>query len=335
MNIVVLGAGAWGTAMAMHLQRIGHTVTLVTHRTEHAIQMLEDRQNSRYLLGHFFNPSMQIHSELKPTLLEAEILMMAVPSHALREQCNRVSKDIREAKNLRIILSLCKGLELGTLKRPSEIMSEILPNVRCGALTGPTFAGEVAEGKPTALVLATNSESSEDEYFQKGINNTSLRVYRITDLTGAELGGCLKNVYAIGSGICQGLGIGDNANAALITRSMNEMVAIGVSLGGKGETFYGLSGFGDLIATCNGKWSRNRSFGEDLGKGVHVNDLLKLGKTVEGYRTTKSIFDMCKERGIDAPILSKLYEVLYKEKSPREAVFELMTRAVKPEMSKK
>lgn len=331
MNIAVMGAGAWGTAMAMHLQRIGHTVTLIAHRTEHAIQMLEERQNSKYLSGHIFNPSMQIHSELKPALLEAEVLLLGLPSFALREQCLKIAEVIHETRSLRAILSLAKGLEMDTMKRPSEVIREILPGYIYGTLTGPTYAAEVAEGKPTALVFASDFTGEEEVFYQRSINNTSLRVYRSSDLIGAELGGCLKNVYAIASGISQGLDIGDNANAALITRAMHEMVGLGQALGGRRETFYGLSGFGDLIATCNGVWSRNRSFGEAIGRGEKISDLLAVGKTVEGYRSAKSFFNLCKQLGLDAPILSQVYAMLYENKNPRDAVFDLMMRDIKAE----
>jgi glycerol-3-phosphate dehydrogenase (NAD(P)+) len=201
-----------------------------------------------------------------------------------------------------------------------------------GALAGPSNAAEVARGLPAAMVLATALGGHASAGVQAELSSASLRVYTSEDLPGVEFGGALKNVYAIASGCCSGLGLGDNANAALLTRSLSEMVRVGAALGVRPETFYGLSGFGDLVATCHGGWSRNREFGRRIGEGGSVSDLISGRRTVvEGYRTTESFAGLCAERGIDAPILREVNEILFRGRRPADALASLMTRGLKKE----
>lgn len=332
MNCCILGAGAWGTAMALHLDRCGHSVTLVPRRMEHALEMASLRENRDYLEGYKLPHSIQIGCEIGPVLMEAEVIFLACPSKALRALCQSIQPHLESAWQLKLALIMCKGLELESLKTPAEIVAEALPGVACGVLSGPTFAGEVAAGKPTAVVLAVGSDCPQAERYQQSLSNTSLRAYLSDDVRGTELGGTLKNIYAIGSGLCDGLQLGDNAKAALLTRSLNEMVRLGARLGGQKETFFGLSGFGDLVATCSGKWSRNRGFGERIGRGERPDEIIDSQKSVvEGYRAVECLHKLCAGKQIDAPILRVLHAILYDVLDPKAAMQQLMSRNLKTE----
>lgn len=332
MNFCILGAGAWGTAMAIHLARFDHTVTLVSRRVEQATEIATSRENKIYLPGYKLDFNIQVGCEIKPALMEADAVILACPSKYLRGVCKQVGEHIDQALQLKMFIALSKGLEEGTNNTPLEIVAEIFPQFANGVLCGPNYAAEVAAGKPTAIVFATASNNDLTRAIQQAISNENLRVYTSPDVTGVELGACLKNVYAIAVGICDGLHLGDNAKAALITRALSEMVRVGTSLGGRKETFYGLSGVGDLVATCNGLWSRNRSFGEILAKGETIGSLLdKKIATVEGYSSTQCFYKICKKNGVEAPILEEVYEVLYNGKEAETALFNLMTRELKAE----
>lgn len=332
MNICILGAGAWGTAMALHLDRCGHAVTLVPRRFEHALEIASARENRDYLSGFKLPHTIQIGCELAPVLMEAEVVFLACPSKGLRDLCLNVADSLEGAWQLRLFVVMCKGLELESFKTPSEVVQEFFPDVACGVLSGPTFAGEVAEGKPTAVSLAIESKLDDPERYQEAFSNASLRAYLTSDVKGTELGGTLKNVYAIASGLCDGLQQGDNAKSALLTRSLSEMVQLGVLLGGQQSTFFGLSGFGDLVATCSGAWSRNRTFGQHIGEGQTPAEIIERQKTVvEGYRATLCLKQLCDQQQIDAPILSQIHAILYEGKEPMAALQALMSRELKAE----
>lgn len=332
MNICILGAGAWGTAMALHLDRCGHAVTLVPRRFEHALEIASARENRDYLPGFKLPHTIQIGCELAPVLMEAEVVFLACPSKGLRDLCLNVADSLEGAWQLRLFVVMCKGLELESFKTPSEVVQEFFPDVACGVLSGPTFAGEVAEGKPTAVSLAIESKLDDPERYQEAFSNASLRAYLTSDVKGTELGGTLKNVYAIASGLCDGLQQGDNAKSALLTRSLSEMVQLGVLLGGQQSTFFGLSGFGDLVATCSGAWSRNRTFGQHIGEGQTPAEIIERQKTVvEGYRATLCLKQLCDQQQIDAPILSQIHAILYEDKEPMAALQALMSRELKAE----
>lgn len=332
LHFTVIGAGAWGTAMAAHLARRGQRATLVTRRPEHAVAMQLARENRDYLPGVKLPESLTVTSDLRAALLEADVALVASPSHALRDWCKRMSVELGGTGRLQLLVSLVKGLELGTLLRPSEVMAQAFPSLNVATLTGPTNASEVAQGLPAAMVLAAATPGEFVDRVQAAMSGSTLRLYTSDDLAGAEYGACLKNIYAIGSGVCDGLKLGDNAKASLITRALTEMVRVGEHLGAKKETFYGLSGFGDLVATCHGAWSRNREFGEKIGAGNSVADLLAGRRTVvEGYRTTQALHDLCSQRGLTAPILGEVHAILYQEKKPMDALMSLMTRELKRE----
>ncbi len=332
MNFAVVGAGAWGTAFAIHLSRLNHTVTLVPRRFEHALAIGSARENTEYLPGIPLPASLQLGHELTPVLMETEVVLVASPAQALRETCARIRANLGLATQLRLVLSLSKGLEQTTHLRTTEVISSVFPEHGTGVLTGPTNAAEVARGLPAAMLLATSRIDGFATEVQAALSGPTLRVYTTEDMAGAEFGSCLKNVYAIAAGCADGLGLGDNTKAALITRALTEMVRVGCALGARPETFYGLSGAGDLMATCYGQWSRNRDFGARIGQGHPVADLLSGRRTVvEGYKTAESFFGLCQERRIEAPILTEVYRILYEGKKPASALNALMTRELKRE----
>jgi glycerol-3-phosphate dehydrogenase (NAD(P)+) len=332
LNFAVVGAGAWGTAMAVHLVRRGQHTTLVARRPEHAAALRSARENCDYLPGIALPDALLVTHELRVALVEADVALIACPSQALRAWCEQMHHVLHDTARLQLFLSLIKGLEIGTHLRPSEVMGQILPGMNCGTLTGPTNAAEVAHGLPAAMVMAAAQADEFVPKVQAAMSGPTLRIYTSDDLAGAEYGASLKNIYAIAAGFCDGLKLGDNAKASLITRALAEMVRVGESLGAAQETFYGLSGFGDLVATCHGAWSRNREFGEKIGAGKSVEELLAGRKTVvEGHRTTAALYGLCQERGITAPILAEVYAILYENKKPASALTALMTRELKRE----
>ncbi len=333
MNICVLGAGAWGTAIAIHLVRLGHTVTLAPRRVECALELGSTRENREYLAGFPFPESLQVGFELGPLLMEAELVLLGSPTAGVRDWCTRVSGSLGGARQLRLVLSLAKGLEADTGLTPCQIARAILPeSIAVGTLTGPSHAADVAAGLPTALLLAAERHDAFVAQVQEAMSSRTMRLYTSDDLAGAELGGALKNVYAIAAGMCDGLRLGDNAKAALVTRVMAEMIRIGEVLGARPITFVGLSGFGDLIATCYGPWSRNHQFGQRLGEGRSIDELLTGRKTVvEGHRTAASLHALCVQRSIEAPILDQVHAILYRGCNPADGLAALMTRELKRE----
>lgn len=332
LHFAVIGAGAWGTAVAVHLARRSQRTTLVARRPEHAVAMQLARENRDYLPGVKLPEALTVTSDLHAALLEADVVLVASPSHALREWCQRIKGELAPSGRLQLFISLVKGLEVGTQLRPSEVMAQAFPGINVATLTGPTNAAEVAQGLPAAVVLAAATPGEFVDQVQAAMSGSTLRLYTSDDLAGAEYGASLKNIYAIAAGFCDGLKLGDNAKASLITRALTEMVRVGDKLGAKRETFYGLSGFGDLVATCHGVWSRNREFGEKIGAGHPVDELLAGRRTVvEGYRTTQALHELCVQQGIAAPILGEVYAILYQGKKPRDALMALMSRELKRE----
>ena len=333
MNFCVLGAGAWGTAVAIYLSKQSHVVTLVPRRMEHALRLSSERTNEEYLPSVAFTADMQVGCSLRPVVMESDYLFMACPSHALRETCRSVLAFKDDFAQLKGVIALCKGLEPETNKFAHEVIQEEFGStVRSGYLTGPSHALDVAQGKPAAMVLAMDGPKDSLIQLQDGLSSEMMRVYRSEDRIGVGLGSCLKNVYAIATGLSDGLGLGDNARAALLTRSMSEMVDLGVALGGEVETFMGLSGFGDLIGTCMGGWSRNRTFGLELAKGINPNEVMSSQKTVvEGYWATACFYEKCGNLSVEMPILREIHAILYQNKKPALALQDLMKRNLKAE----
>jgi glycerol-3-phosphate dehydrogenase (NAD(P)+) len=332
MKFCVVGAGAWGTAFALHLERGGRRVALVPRRPDQAALISSSRENREYLPAIILPAGVHVAPSLAEGLSGADVILLACPVQTLRQTSANVRAALGAGAAPRLVISLAKGLELGSHMRPSQVISEALPGILVGALSGPTTAAEVARGLPAAMVLAAKGDEFAIQDVQVAISGPTLRVYTTDDLAGVEFGGCLKNVYAIAAGCCEGLGLGDNAKAALMTRAVAEMVKVGGSLGARKETFYGLSGFGDLVATCHGRWSRNREFGQRIGEGRSIEELLAGRRTVvEGYETTRSFAGLCTERGIDAPILGQTYSILFEGRRPAAAISALMMRELKRE----
>jgi len=246
MNCVIFGAGAWGTAMAIHLSRLGHPVTLVPRRAEQALALATSRENKDYLPGHRLDDSIQIGLETAPALMDVDLVFIACPSKGLPELLAKIGPSVRTS-GARLAISLCKGLDLQTLRRPTELMAEAFGAVPVATFSGPSNADEVARGLPTALVLAASKVDDDLREIQAAVSGPTLRAYTSADLAGVEIGGTLKNVYALGAGLCDGLKLGDNARAALLTRSLQEMMRLGEAVGGRPDTFLGLGGVGDLM----------------------------------------------------------------------------------------
>ena len=332
MDFAVLGAGAWGSAMAIHLHRAAGRVMLVPRRPDHAREIITRGENKPYLPGVAIPSSIEVTVDLAYVLGNADVILLACPSHGLRAICESIRAGLGPRHRVRLLITLCKGLEENTNFKPTEVIAEVLPDIACGTLSGPTFASEVAVAKPTAMVFASHMEEQFIFEVQRAVSNPSLRVYTSNDLDGVELGACLKNVYAISAGICDGLTLGESAKATLLTRALAEMVRLGIGLGGRRETFYGLSGCGDLLLTCNGAQSRNRTFGELVGQGKNPQTILAERKmTVEGYRTTQCFQHLCCDLRLDAPILNEIHDVLYRQKEPRLSIQSLMGRELKAE----
>ena len=333
MNFCVAGAGAWGTAIAIHLARNGYSTTLIPRRYEHALELSTVRTNEDYLPGINFPEDLQVGCNLKPALMECDYIFFACPSHALRQTCRAGALWNQSSWQLKGSIALCKGLEPGSNLFAHEVMHEEMGEpVATGYLTGPSHAHDIAIGKPGAMSLALNLQNEELDKLRDVISSSSMRIYSTNDLVGVALGSCIKNVYAIATGISDGLGYGDNARAALLTRSMNEMISLGCKLGGRQETFFGLSGFGDLVATCMGEWSRNRKFGLKVASGESPQDANASQITVvEGFSAAKCFQEKCQDLKIEMPILNEIFQILHQGKQPEQALEDLMDRKLKQE----
>ncbi len=332
MRFVVIGAGAWGTAFAVHLSQAGHSVVLAPRRNEQVAALEAARENADYLPGVPLPRGLAICADPWIASEGTDAAFVACPAQALRETAGRWKQALAAGAAPRPVVSLSKGLEAGTHLRPSQVLAAMLPSAVIGALAGPTNAEQVSRGLPAAMVLAAAGPAAWTPGLQAAVSNRALRVYTSDDLPGVEFGGALKNIYAIAAGCADGLGLGDNAKSALLTRALAEMVRVGAALGARPETFYGLSGFGDLVATCHGTWSRNHEFGLQIGRGRSAADLASNRKTVvEGYRTTESFAGLCEERGIEAPILAEMRAILFAGRRPADALASLMMRGLKDE----
>ena len=335
MRFQILGAGAWGTALALMLGRNGWRVRLTPRDPAKAEELREAGENRSYLPGIRLE-GIEVNSAILPPGAGQRVFVLASPSAGIREWSTRLKAELEVGGGPPpLLVSLAKGLEAGSLRWPSQILSEVFPDFPVFALSGPNFAQEVARGQPTAAVLAGAGFSTDLEALQGAMSSAKFRVYRSDDPAGVELGGSLKNVYAIGSGICEGLGLGENAKAALLTRSLNEMLRLVPRLNGRVETVYGLSGIGDLVATCYSTLSRNRTFGEAIGQGGAIRKSLEDGRgVVEGYFACANFHQLFKNHEINGPIIEQIYSVLYHEKSPTDALADLMARDLKPEQAR-
>lgn len=325
--ISVIGAGSWGTTLANLLAEKEFDVVLWTFERNLAEEIKRSHMNSVYLPGVRLSTNIEVTSNLKDAVKKARFILNVVPSQFTRSVFKGVASFIPGDT---VIINASKGIEQGTLLTVSSILKEITKR-KVAALSGPSFAKEVIKKFPTAVTLATENPGTGLQ-LQEIFNTNYFRVYTHTDVLGVELGGALKNVVAIASGICDGMGLGHNARAALITRGLAEIVRLGKAMGADPRTFSGLSGLGDLVLTCTGPLSRNYTVGCNLGKGMTLRDILSSTKSVaEGVATALSAFELARKYGVEMPIVEQVYKVIYKDKSPAEAVKKLMNRSLKSE----
>lgn len=328
-QLAILGAGSWGTALALALAPRFETIRIWGHDAAHADEMQWQRENKRYLPGFKLPYQVTISGSLQSTLVESQMILCVVPSRHLRAVLQEAAPLIPPSMP---IVSATKGLEDQTLIRMSEVIASVVryPQ-RIAVLSGPTFAREVASGEPAAVVIAAE-QMAVAEYIQHALATRSLRFYTSLDVVGVEIGAALKNVIAIGAGICRGLGLGSNSAAALITRGLAEITRLALVMGGSPRTLSGLTGLGDLVLTATGELSRNRSVGFKLGQGLTLREILADSPMVaEGVPTCRAAYDLGRRHGADLPIIQRMYQVLYENKDPRQAIRELMERPLTSE----
>lgn len=330
-RITVLGAGSWGTTLAVLLAEKGVDICLWDYAAQHIESLKVDRENRRYLPGIMFPERMSFTSCLEEAVRDVELIILAIPSHAVRE----VTRSLAEVRRKDVsILSGVKGIEPETQCTPSQIVSEHLSSRvkdKIAVLSGPSHAEEVSRKIPTAVVVATLNQAY-GEFLQDLLATPTFRVYTNSDLRGVELAGALKNIIALASGVSDGLGFGDNTKAAIITRGLVEIIRLGVPLGAREETFFGLAGIGDLVGTCTSQHSRNRQLGEMLGQGLSLSQALKrMIQVAEGVKTTQAAYRLAREFNLELPITEQVHDILFGEKKPMEAVTELMLREARAE----
>lgn len=325
MKLTVLGAGAWGTALARILALRQHAVTLWDYFPETAHTINRAHVNERYLPGIPLPETLRGEPDAAKAVNGAELVVVASVSRGFRN----ATKVLGNFSG--VVVSVTKGIESESGKTMTDILTENAPKARIVAMSGPTLAMEVAKGVPTAIVAASTDEAAA-QIVQSLFHSPAFRVYTSTDVHGVELGGALKNVLAIGAGVCDGLGFGDNSKAALVTRAIVEMKRLGVACGAQAETFNGLSGLGDLMVTCFSKLSRNRGFGERLGKGEKAEAIVaSMTAVAEGYPNAQSARELARRHGVDTPIMSEVFAMCYEGKDARQALQDLTTRESKAE----
>ncbi|MFZ2225618.1 MAG: NAD(P)H-dependent glycerol-3-phosphate dehydrogenase [Candidatus Deferrimicrobium sp.] len=329
-SIGIVGAGSWGTAFAAMLAGRHESVTLWAHEAEVCADLRDRRENRAFLPGIVLSPSIRPTNDLAEAVSGKTVVIFAAPSHHLRQVAGRAAAHLSPDACL---VSLAKGVENGTLKRMTEVLAEASPGhaSRVAALSGPTFAREVAEGKPTGATVAAR-DLSVARRLQRELSGPRFRLYAEDDVTGIEIGGALKNVMAIAAGMADGLGFGHNARALLISRGLAEITRLGVRLGANSQTFAGLAGMGDLVLTCTGDLSRNRTVGVRVGRGERIGEVLSgMTMVAEGVRTAVSAVELSRRTGVPMPITEQVHAILHEEKDAREAVNELFSRALKRE----
>nr|WP_305045487.1 NAD(P)H-dependent glycerol-3-phosphate dehydrogenase [Geoalkalibacter sp.] len=331
MNIGVIGAGSWGTTLADLLARKGHAVSLWAYEADLVERMARTRENDLFLPGVTLAPALAFTNDLREAVTGRDLLLLVPPSQVMRALMQRAAAHIAPDT---LVVSAAKGIEIETLRTMSEVLEETLPQAvhdRLCYLSGPSFAREVAAGMPTAVVAASR-DPAVARRVQEAMSTEYFRIYTNTDVLGVELGGALKNVIALAAGVADGLGFGYNSRAALITRGLAEMTRLGLAKGAQAATFAGLAGMGDLVLTCTGDLSRNRSVGIELGRGRKLKDILAGMKMVaEGVQTSLSTYRLARKLGVEVPITEQMYRILYEDKDPRRAVIDLMARDLKSE----
>lgn len=327
-RISVIGDGGWGTTLAIYLAKKEYPVKLWGAFAQYTAQVNQTRVNAKFLPGIKIPSNVKITSDLGLAIGESDIIVLAVPSQFLRSVLNKIK--FCNFKN-KTILSVVKGIETTSLMRVSEIINSVLGNVNLAVLSGPTIATEVVKNIPTTAVIAS-TKTKTAKALQEIFNSETFRIYTNSDLIGVEIGGSLKNVIAISCGVCDGLGYGTNTKAAIVTRGLAEMSRLGIALGAKAKTFAGLTGLGDLITTCFSPQSRNRTVGEQLGKGIPIAKILgSMTMVAEGVETAKAAYRLSVKHKIPMPITQEVYNILFKNKSAQSAVEDLMARKTKAE----
>ena len=327
--IAVLGAGAWGTALAILLARNGRSTILWTWEAEHAQALRKDRDNLRFLPNHSFPTPLSPTENLTDAISQTRDILFAVPSHAFLGVLETALPML--ADNARIAWAT-KGFELGTGRLLHQVVVDVVgSNIPTAVLSGPTFATEVADGLPTALTVASTDQVFAND-LAANLHSQRFRVYTSDDIIGVQIGGAVKNVLAIAAGAADGLGFGANTRAALVTRGLAELMRLGVALGGKHETFMGLAGLGDLVLTCTDDQSRNRRLGLALAEGKSQEEAKRtVGEVIEGIDSTRAVINLARQHNIEMPIAEQVYRVLYEQASPLEAVSALLARSAKSE----
>jgi glycerol-3-phosphate dehydrogenase (NAD(P)+) len=333
MKISVLGAGGWGTTLAILLHYNGHNVTLWEYQKKYTKQLIKYRENKIFLPGIEIPEQLIITNNLELACENKNLIVLAVPTQFLRSVLELVEHSLIQNS---IFVSVAKGIEIRSTKTISQLMKEIFPeldDIQIGVLSGPSHAEEVSRRIPTAVVAASKSNDTA-KTIQSAFMTPYFRVYSSTDILGVELGGAFKNVIAIGAGIIDGAQFGDNTKAAIMTRGVAEIARLGVAMGAKPNTFSGLSGMGDLIVTCMSRHSRNRFVGEQIGKGKKLKEILKeMSQIAEGVETSRSATMLAKKFNVETPITTEVYRMLFEEKDPIKATNDLMTRDMKEEHS--
>ena len=335
-KIAVIGAGGWGTALAILLSESGdgsacpsHSISLWGYEKDHVEEINRTRENRLFLPGVLLPACITATHSMAEAADNADLVVIVPPSKAMRSVAQQLAKT--PPRTGTPLLSCTKGIELHSGLLMTQIISQALPQNPIAALSGPSHAEEVSRKAPTAVVLGC-SDHEIAKQLQQTFSTPQFRAYTSEDVTGIELGGALKNIFAIGAGICDGLGLGDNTKAAFVTRALAELIRLGVALGGKRETFQGLSGIGDLMVTCFSRHSRNRGVGERLGKGETLEQIsASMAMVAEGVPTTLSAFECARKLGIATPIVDQIHGILYENKSPRAATMELLNRELRPE----
>jgi glycerol-3-phosphate dehydrogenase (NAD(P)+) len=327
-KIAILGAGSWGTALALLWGKDGREISLWAHDVDRVARMRETRENSNYVPGLKLPESVRVTPELSDCA-DADLIVFATPSTALRTVAVQLRGAIGDIRT--VLLSCVKGIEYGTGMRMSQILGELFLEQKIAVLSGPNLAAEVVQNFPTATVIGCNDAECATN-LQGNLGSPRFRVYTSQEVISIELGGALKNVFAVAAGISDGLGLGDNSKAALVTRSLAELVRLGVAMGGTAQAFYGLSGAGDLIVTCYSERSRNHTVGKRLASGESLTQITKSMKMVaEGIPTARSVFECARRLKIETPIIDQVYAVLYEQKKPTVALEEVLSREQKAE----
>jgi glycerol-3-phosphate dehydrogenase (NAD(P)+) len=328
--VAVLGAGSWGTALAIQFARAGHPTRLWSRNAADAAAMRTERQNRRYLPDAKFPDALAVHGDLAAAVAGAVAIIIAVPSHALRALLTQLKPLL--ARDARLAWAT-KGFELDTGKLPHQVAYDVLGDrYPVAVLSGPTFAREVGMGLPTAMTIAS-PDAEFAHQLASSLHASNFRAYTSTDIVGVEVGGAVKNVMAVGAGLCDGLKFGANTRIALITRGLTEITRLGVALGAAAETFMGLAGLGDLVLTSTDDQSRNRRFGLALAAGKDVEAALReIGQVVEGYSAARAVHAVAQRENVDMPIVAGIYRILYENEPARDVVKDLMTRPIRSEI---